>query len=79
MSRSGVIPCAAYACRSSAARLPDVPEALLRQIVLPVVVDRPGNVPVPHLRTGLPRVLIRRPRIDQHARSRVMARRTSRQ
>jgi hypothetical protein len=47
--------------------LPDVAEAHLGEIVLPVVVDGPGNVTSPHLCARLARVLLRWPRIHQES------------
>ena len=44
---------------------PHVAEALLGEIVLPVVVDGTWDVPSPHLSPGLAGVLIRRPGVHQ--------------
>src|SRR4029077_11519089 len=53
------------ACAERLRRLPHPAEPLLAQIVLPVMVDGPRNVATPHLRAGLTRELVRRPRINE--------------
>ena len=65
MFLSGVIPLSRVAGPELGRVLPDVAEAHLGEIVLPIVVDRSGDVPPAHLGSSLTRILGRRTGIDQ--------------